>query len=105
MLTIKTTVENGTAIIYVMEDDRLINGLKRSFSTNEEAYAWLKARGVSFIYDFTNFVDYIATKGALGAKVLELLEKDFRFSLNGVLGGYENYSGKAYIRTLCQVLA
>ena len=104
MLNVKTTIENGTAIIYLYEDDRLINGLTRSFSTNEEAQAWLNARGLRIANEFDIFMDYIATKGALGAYVLDLLKKDSTFTLNGTLAGVVERNGYRYISNYCQVL-
>ena len=104
MLHVKTTIENGTATIYLYEDDRLINGLRRSFSTNEEAQAWLNTRGLRIANEFDIFMDYIATKGSLGQYVLDLLKKDSSFTLNGTLAGVVEREGYRYISNYCQVL-
>lgn len=105
MLKIKTSIENGTAIIYILSGETLINGLTRSFSSDEEAQQWLASRGVNSIENFTTFIDYVLTKGALGEKVVTMLKEEPIFSLNGILGSYEVDVRNCYIRHYCQRLA
>ena len=86
MLIVKTTIENGKATIYLYENQQLINGLTRTFSTNAEAKAWLKERGVYAIEDFSRFVPYVLSKGSFGRRVAQLLNEEPYFVLNGRVG-------------------
>lgn len=105
MLKIKTSIENGTATIYVLSGETLINGLTRSFSSNEAAQQWLVSRGVNSIENFTTFIGYVLTKGTLGEKVMTMLKEEPIFSLNGILGTYEVDVRSCYVRHYCQRLA